>query len=44
MLLTHIAQPNGSGLEIKPTTRAAMIKPQVRINDELAWGLGWEFR
>ncbi len=41
MLMTHIAQPKGSTPEIKLTTYAAMMKPQVRINDELAWGLGW---
>jgi CubicO group peptidase (beta-lactamase class C family) len=41
MFLTHIAWPQGSSDEIKKTTYAEMTKPQVRINDELAWGLGW---
>jgi len=39
--LTHIAWPRGSGPEIKLTTYAAMMKEQVKINNELAWGLGW---
>jgi len=39
--LTHIASPKGSAFEIKSTTYEAMLKPQVKINNELAWGLGW---
>ena len=39
--LTHIAAPTGGAFEIKAETRAMMMKPQVRINNELAWGLGW---
>jgi len=39
--LTHIAWPGGSGPEIKLATYAAMMKEQVKINNELAWGLGW---
>jgi len=39
--LTHVAWPKGSSPEIKLTTYAAMMKPQARINNELAWGLGW---
>lgn len=41
MFLTHVALPQGSSEEIKKTTFAEMTKPQVRINNELAWGLGW---
>ena len=41
MFLTHIAWPQGSSNEIKKTTYAEMTKPQVRINHELGWGLGW---
>ena len=41
MFLTHIAWPQGSSDEIKKTTYAEMTKPQVRINNELGWGLGW---
>src|SRR5205807_6614024 len=39
--LTHVAWPKGTAPEIKLPTYAAMMKPQVRINQELAWGLGW---
>jgi CubicO group peptidase (beta-lactamase class C family) len=41
MFLTYIAWPQWSSDEIKKTTYAEMTKPQVRINNELAWGLGW---
>jgi len=41
MFLTHIAWSQGSSDEIKKTTHAEMTKPQVKINNELAWGLGW---
>lgn len=41
MFLMHIAWPLGSIDEIKKTTHAEMAKPQIRINNELAWGLGW---
>ena len=39
--LTHIAAPTGAAFEIKAETRTLMMKPQVRINKEFAWGLGW---
>jgi CubicO group peptidase (beta-lactamase class C family) len=39
--LTHIVRPTGAAFEIKAETRAMMMKPQVRINKEFAWGLGW---
>jgi CubicO group peptidase (beta-lactamase class C family) len=39
--LTHVARPTGARGEIKPTTYAAMMTPQVKINKELGWGLGW---
>jgi hypothetical protein len=39
--LAHIVAPAGAAFEIKTETRAQMIEPQVRINKEFAWGLGW---
>jgi len=39
--LTHVAWPKGTAPEVKLPTYAAMMKPQVRINQELAWALGW---
>jgi CubicO group peptidase (beta-lactamase class C family) len=39
--LTYVASPKGSGFEIKLTTYAAMLNPQMKINNELGWGLGW---
>jgi CubicO group peptidase (beta-lactamase class C family) len=40
--LTHVvAQPPAQGLKLAPTTRAAMVTPQVQLNSALSWGLGW---
>jgi len=39
--LAHIAKPQGAAFEIKAETRTQMMKPQMHINNELAWGLGW---
>jgi CubicO group peptidase (beta-lactamase class C family) len=36
-----VARPPSPGLDLAESTRAAMATPQVRINSELAWGLGW---
>jgi CubicO group peptidase (beta-lactamase class C family) len=36
-----VAQPPAPGLSLKPTTRTAMVTPQVRLNSALSWGLGW---
>jgi len=39
--LTQIVAPPAKGISLSPTTRAAMTKPQIRLNSALQWGLGW---
>ncbi len=39
--LTRITSPRGDGFDLKPETRALMMKPCSRINSALSWGLGW---
>ncbi len=39
--MTLVLAPRGDRLELMPDTRRAMLSPQIRIDDELAWGLGW---
>jgi Beta-lactamase len=35
-----VAAPEG-GLDLKPATRREMLRPHVKLNSALAWGLGW---
>ena len=39
--LTQIVSPSNSTINLSPATRSAMLKPQVRLNSALHWGLGW---
>ena len=40
--LTRVVAPSEQGgLDLKDTTRRAMITPAVRLNSALSWGLGW---
>jgi CubicO group peptidase (beta-lactamase class C family) len=36
-----VTQPPQRGLDLRETTRRAMVTPQVRLNSALHWGLGW---
>lgn len=42
--LTRITSPRGDGFDLKPETRALMMKPCSRINSALSWGLVGESR
>jgi CubicO group peptidase (beta-lactamase class C family) len=36
-----VARQPGEGLDLATDTRRAMLTPQVELNRELSWGLGW---
>jgi CubicO group peptidase (beta-lactamase class C family) len=36
-----VAPPGSPGLDLSQAARQAMVKPQVRLNSALSWGLGW---
>ena len=38
---SRVAAPRGDAFDLKPETRALMMKPYSHINSALAWGLGW---
>ncbi len=39
--LTQIVAPSAGGISLSPASRRAMVKPEVRLNSALQWGLGW---
>lgn len=39
--LTRVVAPRGDAFDLKPETRAVMMKPYSHINSALSWGLGW---
>ena len=39
--LTQVVAPPAGGIALAPSTRSAMLKPQVKLNSALHWGLGW---
>jgi len=39
--LTRITEPRGDRFDLKPETRASMMKPYSHVNSALSWGLGW---
>ena len=38
--LTRVIAPRGDGFDLKPETRAAMMKPSSHVNSALSWRLG----
>jgi CubicO group peptidase (beta-lactamase class C family) len=36
-----VAAAPASGLALKPETRSEMLRPHVKLNSALSWGLGW---
>ena len=39
--LTQIVAPSAGGVSLSPASRLAMVKPEIRLNSALQWGLGW---
>jgi CubicO group peptidase (beta-lactamase class C family) len=39
--VSRVASPRGDAFDLKPETRALMMKPYSHINSALSWGLGW---
>ncbi len=39
--LTQVVAPADGGITLSSATRNTMLKPQVRLNSALHWGLGW---
>ena len=39
--LTHVLTPSESGIALSPAMRKQMLRPQIRLNSALQWGLGW---
>jgi CubicO group peptidase (beta-lactamase class C family) len=39
--LTQIVSSSNTAINLSPGTRKEMLKPQVRLNSALHWGLGW---
>ncbi len=39
--LSQIVAPSAGGISLSPASRRAMVKPQIRLNSALQWGLGW---
>ena len=39
--LSQVVAPPAGGISLSPSTRSIMLKPQVRLNSALHWGLGW---
>jgi CubicO group peptidase (beta-lactamase class C family) len=39
--LSQIVAPSSGSIALAPVTRSAMLKPQIRLNSALHWGLGW---
>lgn len=37
----EIMEPSGRDAQLSKKTRDEMLKPQVRVNDSVSWGLGW---
>lgn len=40
-LVGRITTPRGDAQDLKPETRRALMKPYVKVNSALSWGLGW---
>lgn len=41
VFVSRIVAPRGDALDLKPQTRALMMKPFSHVNSALSWGLGW---
>ena len=39
--LSQVVAPPAGGISLSPSTRSTMLRPQVRLNSALHWGLGW---
>jgi CubicO group peptidase (beta-lactamase class C family) len=39
--LARLVTPRGESFDLKPGTRAEMMKPYSQVNSALSWGLGW---